>query len=314
MFARGLLGLPRAMPTPVPVEQSRESMKPFGQIVAVIVAYRPDLPRLTTVLNAAAAQTDDVLIVANDGALWSCPLPTNATMLKQDKNLGLGAAYNRAADWARERGGRHLLLLDQDSVAAPGMVAALLQAFTQPGPVAAGGPFWRDSRTGEDGFFLRHARWGTRRYKPAAGEIVAVDFLISSGSLISLDALTDIGPFDEKLFIEHVDTDWTLRARAKGYRLYGVADARLDHAFGEATLTALPFGRRRLFLYPPERNYYLLRNSIALWHRPYVPWPWVLRDFCRVVVLMLFYVLIVPPRFQRLRAMFRAVRDGAHLG
>jgi rhamnosyltransferase len=288
-------------------------MNPFGQIVAVIVAYRPDLPVLTAVLNAAAAQTGDVLIVANDGAPWSCPLPANATLSKQEKNLGLGAAYNFAAKWAQQNGATHLLLLDQDSVAAPGMVEALRRAFKQPGPVAAAGPFWRDSRTGEDGFFVCRARWGTHRYKPATGEIAAVDFLISSGSLISLDALTDIGPFDEKLFIEHVDTDWTLRARAKGYRLYGVAEARLDHAFGEATLTASPFGRRRFFLYPPERNYYLLRNSIALWRRPYVPWSWVVRDVGRTIALMLFYALCVPPRHERLHAMFRAVRDGLNL-
>jgi rhamnosyltransferase len=186
-----------------------------------------------------------------------------------------------------------------------------MEGFQQPGPVAAVGPLWRDSRTGEDGFFVRLVRWGARKYKPAPGEIVPVDFLISSGSLISLAALADIGPFDESLFIEHVDTDWTLRARAKGYRLYGVADARLDHALGEAALTASPLGlRRRFFLYKPERNYYLLRNSVALWRRHYAPWRWVLHDVRRTVLLMVFYGLFVPPRLTRLRSMFRAVRDG----
>ena len=54
---------------------------------------------------------------------------------------------------------------------------------------------------------LRLARWGARKYRPVAGEIVPVDFLISSGSLISLAALADIGPFDESLFTEHVGTE-----------------------------------------------------------------------------------------------------------
>ena len=133
---------------------------------------------------------------------------------------------------------------------ASGMVAALMEGFQQPGPVAAVGPLWRDSRTREDGFFVRLARWGAHKYEPTAGETVPVDFLISSGSSISLTALADIGPFDESLFIEHVDTDWALRAGAKGYRLYGVADARLDHALGDAALSASPLGlRRRRFFY-----------------------------------------------------------------
>jgi GT2 family glycosyltransferase len=142
--------------------------------------------------------------------------------------------------------------------------------------------------------------------KPAAGEIVPVDFLISSGSLISLAALADIGPFDEGLFIEHVDTDWALRAGAKGYRLYGV------HALGDAALSASPLGlrRRRFFLYKPERNYYLLRNSVALWRRHYTPWHWIIHDVRRTFLLMLFYALFVPPRLARLRLMLRAVRDG----
>ena len=256
-------------------------------------------------------QVEALLLIANDGAPWSCQLPANVALVRQAKNIGLGAAYNLAARWAREHGATHLLLLDQDSVPASGMVAALMEGFKRPGPVAAVGPLWRDSRTREDGFFVRLAPWGARKYQPAAGEIVPVDFLISSGSLISLAALADIGLFDESLFIEHVDTDWALRARAKGYRLYGVANARLDHALGEAALTASPLGlRRRFFLYKPERNYYLLRNSIALWRRHYAPWRWVLHDFRRTILLMVFHGLFVPPRLIRLRAMLRAVRDG----
>jgi rhamnosyltransferase len=280
-------------------------------VKAVTTAYRPDVAILADSLAATAPQVEALLLVANDGAPWSCQLPANVALLRQ-ANIGLGAAYNLAARWALEQGATHLLLLDQDSVPASGMVAALMEGFQQPGPVAAVGPLWRDSRTGEDGFFVRLARWGARKYKPAAGETVPVDFLISSGSLISLTALANIGPFDESLFIEHVDTDWALRARAKGYRLYGVADARLDHALGDAALSASPFGlrRRRFFLYKPERNYYLLRNSIALWRRRYAPWRWVIHDVRRTFLIMVFYALFVPPRFARLRSMFRAVRDG----
>jgi rhamnosyltransferase len=284
----------------------------LSNVSAVIVAYYPDPDTLRRVAAAITPQVNGVLIVANDGGAWTFSLPQEVTLAKQAANIGLGAAYNLAAQWALSHGATHLLLLDQDSVPAPGMVEKLREAFKQPGAVAASGPLWRDSRTGEDGFFVRFARWGTRRYRPAIGEVVPVDFLISSGLLVALDALADIGPFDEKLFIEHVDSDWALRARAKGYRLYGIADARLDHAFGEAT--AWPLGlRRRVFVYPPERNYYLLRNSIVMWRRYYVPWRWVFHDLRRTGALMLIYAFCIPPRPQRLSAMFRAVRDGVKM-
>jgi rhamnosyltransferase len=259
-------------------------------------------------------QVDQVLVVANDGGQWDFVLPRQVVLAKQKSNVGLGAAYNIAVRWARTCRSKYLLLLDQDSVPAPGMVAAMRAIFNQPGLIAAAGPLWRDSRTGEDGYFLHLSRWGTYLSTPKAGEIVPVDFLISSGLLISLDAFDDIGTFDEALFIEHVDTDWTTRARAQSYMLYGVADARLDHTFGEASLSnGPPWLRRRVFIYPPERNYYLLRNSIILWWRPYVPWRWIFRDARRTIALMFFYALFVSPRLGRLHAMFRAIRDGIRM-
>jgi rhamnosyltransferase len=282
-------------------------------IECAVVTYHPDRAVLATVLASVAPQVKSVLIIANDYISWTGPIPENTTLVNQGSNIGLGAAYNVAASRARQNGATHLLLLDQDSVPMAGMVTALLRAHGQPGPIAAVGPLWRDSRTGRDGFFLRHGSSGSRRYTPQAGEIVRVEYLISSGSLISLDALADIGPFDEKLFIEHVDTDWTLRALAKGYRLYGVGDARLDHAFGEATLATSPLDRRSVFVYRPERNYYLLRNSIVLWRRFYAPWNWVFRDVCRTCALTVFYALFVPPRVERIRSAFRAVRDGLRM-
>jgi rhamnosyltransferase len=213
-----------------------------------VVAYHPDLAMLAALVAAVAPQVDRVIVVANDGGAWDWLLPANATVIKQDTNLGLGAAYNLAAEWARARGATHLLLLDQDSLPAPDMVVALLDAVTRAEPVAAAGPLWRDARTGQDGFFVQLTRSGARKLRPPSGTIVAVDFLISSGSLISLDALADIGPFDPDLFIEHVDTDWAMRARAKRYRLYGVADARLEHAFGDCCAIALSMAQavRRL--------------------------------------------------------------------
>jgi len=280
------------------------------KILAVVVIWHPDLSILSSALAATAPQVAKLLLIANDGVSPPLALPENAVVMVPNDNLGLGAAYNRAAEWARAQGATHLLLLDQDSVPEPGLVTALAHAFDQPGPVAAAGALWRDRRTGKDGFFVRLTGWGVRKFRPTDSAPVPVDFLISSGSLISLDAIDRIGRFDEMLFIEHVDTDWCLRARAMGYRLYGVAQARLDHAFGEATLApSMLGGSRKLFLYAPDRNYYLLRNSIMLWRRSYAPTRWVLHDVRRVVMLMLYYTLFVPPRMERLKNMRRAVRD-----
>jgi rhamnosyltransferase len=46
-----------------------------------------------------------------------------------------------------------------------------------------------------------------------------MESVITSGSLLSLAAYTAIGPFREDFFIDHVDTEYCLRARLKHYRV-----------------------------------------------------------------------------------------------
>lgn len=279
-------------------------------VYAVIVVFHPDLATLSAAIAAVAPQVTKVLLVANDGVSPALALPTNAELFVQDRNLGLGAAYNLAAAWARANGATHLLLLDQDSVAGPDMVAILAGASSGTTRVAAAGPLWRDARTGENGHFVRLTRWGATEVRPSNHEIISVDFLISSGTLISLQAIDRIGPFDERLVIEHVDTDWCLRARAMGYMLAGVAAARLDQAFGEATLTAPLIGGRRFFSYPVERTYYLVRNSIILWRRPYAPTGWILHDALRTTALVFLNIRTTPPRWERFKRVCQGLYEG----
>lgn len=286
-------------------------MSAGSKVAAVVVAYRPDVALLAQVLAAVAPQVAHVLLVVNDDGGWSCEMPSNVILDRPGKNIGLGAAYNLAVAWARKQGATHLLLLDQDSIAAPDMVEKLLRALEQRPGAAAAGPLWRDRRTGRDGFFVRSTRWGMRKYVPAEGDgVTDVDFLISSGSLLVLDAAEEIGGFDAGLFIDHVDTDWTLRAKAKGYALYGVSAARLDHTMGEKVHTSILVGDRVLFHYPPERQYYMMRNSLILWQRTYAPWSWILRDARRTGMMTLYYIIFLPPRLARLQMVMRAIRDG----
>jgi len=276
-----------------------------AKVVAAIVAYRPDEPLLRRVVDATAQMVSEVIVVKNDCDAWANDLKGLITLYEPGDNIGLAAAYNLAAEHARREGATHLLLLDQDSVPAPGMVERLLREYGRPEKIAAVGPVWRDPRTGKLGSLT--VRFGSR-HVPQPGEVVEVSFLISSGSLISLSAFSDIGPFDDNLFIEHVDTDWSLRARAKGYRLYGVADAILEHTIGEGVIAASGTGRTA-YRYPPERTYYLTRNSIRLWRRPYATWRWRLFDAWRLLRLLTLYLTFASQRRERLLSVVHGVRD-----
>jgi len=278
---------------------------PDPKVVAVIVAYHPDLALLKRVIESTATMVSTIVLVNNDQGDWSDGFKASAFVHTPERNIGLAAAYNFAAEFARGEAATHLLLLDQDSVPAPGMVPQLLAEYSRSEPIGGVGPLWKDPRTGETGRFA--VKFGETR-APKPDEVLNVSFLISSGSLIGLASLSEIGPFDDRLFIEHVDTDWALRAKAKGFSLYGVAAAVLEHTIGNGVLV-LPASSRRTFLYPPERTYYLVRNSIRLWLRPYATWRWRLFEVSRMCRLLAVYLVFSPARGVRFKAIMHGIRD-----
>jgi rhamnosyltransferase len=205
--------------------------------------------------------------------------------------------------------------MDQDSVPDPGMVAALSSAYGElvaaGNKVAAVGPRFRDR---ESGRLSSHVRFGMMRFVPLACEpgkrVITTDLLISSGSLISIEALDAIGEMDEVLFIDQVDTEWVLRARAKGYAVWGHCEAAMTHTLGEQRRRVW-FGRwREIPLHKPFRYYYMFRNSLLLQRRSYPCWAWRRVDMIRLLQIVVFMTMFHPQRLQALQSMLSGLWDG----
>ena len=291
---------------------------------AVIVIYFPDQEILDRLLQSLAVQVDYMAVVDN-GASESTRTflqglaaeTTSLEILCQWQNVGVAAAHNIGIDRLRIKGCTHVLLLDQDSIPASDMVEKLLQAClkleAQGIRVAAVGPGYRDPRTDHASFFVR---FGWLRFKRIYCDQldnlpIPVDFLISSGSLIPLATLDQVGGMDEWLFIDHVDTEWFLRAASLGYRAYGMGAARMEHSLGKGTAIRLWLGRwRHIAIHSPLRHYYMFRNSLLLYRRNYAPWKWIFSDSIRLVLTFFFFLMVSPDRFEQGRMMLKGLRDG----
>lgn len=292
------------------------------RVVAVVVTFQPDGKLLCQILEALEGQVGSVVVVDNgssEDVSRHCP-PGSAGRVAWKylgRNTGVAGAQNAGIREAMQKGATHVLLLDHDSIPAPGMVSALVEAYrvlSSPGrKVAAVGPRYKLRGTDQSSFFVR---FGALRFKKifcdgrGALEHVRADFLISSGCLIPVESLSEIGLMDESLFVDHVDTEWFLRARACGYESYGVARAVMEHCLGDR-LARLPFlGKRGLPVHTPSRFYYIFRNSFLLYRRGYVSRSWKLNDAIRLFLLSIIFATIIPPRLQYCRMMTRGVLDG----
>lgn len=292
--------------------------KPHGNdahdVVAVVIVYFPDIATLKQLVQRVRAQVRQVCLVINQSEpdlreqlqAHGVP-PEDFVSILMTRNMGVAAAQNAGIDYAREAGARHVLLLDQDSLPYDDMVAELTKALATHPNAAAAGPCYLDPRTNNPPPFLRHEGLRLRRIPYSDGAIVEVDYLISSGCLIPLEALTRVGPMREDLFIDYIDIEWGLRAKSAGLKCYGVFTAGMYHSLGDHPITI--FGRG-ISLHSSMRNYYLFRNATLLYKEKWIPLNWKLNDSWRLARRFFFYLFFGGEFFTRLRMMTLGIFHG----
>lgn len=292
-------------------------------IAAIVVSFEPDAGALARLVQAVRPQVAHVVIVDNgtgaprSGALEAVA-PRVGEVIRLGANRGIGYAHNVGIRWAAARNASHVLLLDQDSEPSPDMVERLLAAeaamLARGERVGAVGPAYRDPKVDRTWPFYAFSKFGVREMhcghgRGADGPIVPCDLLITSGALIRRAVLDETGPLCEEFFLEHVDTEWSLRARFHGFRLFGDCSATMNHSLGES-VTRLPVTGRRVQLHQAYRYYYAFRNSVLLWRTPYAVLPWKINELKRLLFRVMALGLLVPGRRERLRMMALGLRDG----
>lgn len=242
--------------------------------VAGIVIYRPEWEALQRLVASLADDVTTIAIYANSPvsgeeqqALEAAAGATELVVLRPGLNRGLGAAYNALRQLAEACGSEFLFLLDQDSRPPAGLVGALAATYrdlTSRGErVAVVGPQPVDVEG--EAMRLSEARAQPRD----EGGPVRSRFVISSGSLIGLDALAAIGDFRGDYFIDAIDIEWCLRAGAAGYSIWVDPAVSMPHQLGRGVIR-LPLGLL-LTDQPARRLYTYVRNQLAMLRLPHVP-------------------------------------------
>lgn len=286
------------------------------RVVAVVVTYEADPVQLRALVDAVLGQVDGLVLVDNgDASLYSSlclDCGAKVQTLGMGENRGLAAAQNEGIRKANELGAEFVLLLDQDSVPATDMVARLVDAVTTLRDrglrVAAVGPRYTDQNRADLRPFVRIRNLRVERFDCGpSDQVVQVDHLIASGSLISMAVLDAIGGMREELFIDYVDTEWGLRALREGYRLFGVCGTTMRHGLGDRPYR---FMGRYVPIHSPSRHYYLFRNAVWLGRQGWIPWRWRIAITLSALSKALFFALVPRERLSQIQMIFRGLRDG----
>ncbi len=292
------------------------------RILAVAITYNPDIGLLARVMESVAPQVEGIVVVDNGSGnaehVRRLVSDAKAQVIENKINLGIAAAQNQGLALARTSGYTHILLLDQDTILAPGMVADLAGNLrtleAEHGEVAAIGPAYYELNSQRQTRAYRARGLRLSRISLENGKRpVASDFIIASGSLIPLSVLEKVGGFKEDLFIDLGDVEWCFRARAAGYRSFLSPTAAVEHRLGSGTVQV---GSRQVAVHTPVRNYYWVRNALWLARQSYTPTAWRLYFISRSLAFLATYTTLVDKRVLRLRLIARGIRDslGSRLG
>lgn len=270
---RDLLGSPAAPAGTAPPPGGRRRRMALDRPVDVVIpVYRglaSTLACITSVLETVPAETR--IWVVNDAS----PEPELVAALRRlaaggsirlipsgegRRNRGFPAAANAGL---RAANGRHVVLLNSDTLVPPGWLETLCQAACSAPDIGTATPISNDasilSYPGDAGHNPVPDRAGTRRLAALAGRVNRgrlVDIPTAHGfcMFIRRDCLAETGFFDETLFAQGYgeENDFSERAAARGWRHVAVPEVFVTHLGGAS------FGAARRYLL--ERNLGLLEH------------------------------------------------------
>lgn len=205
------------------------------------------LPDCMQALSAQRCQDFDVVVVDNgsqDGSYdwlrrWQAADPARRHGIYLSKNLGFPAAVNKGIRWAMQNGSRYVILLNNDTKAAPDFVAELNAAMD------------KDHKERFFAFSSRMIKMHDNAIMDDAGDQYTVlgwafqrgldepvsawnkparVFSACAGAAIyRLSALKVTGLFDEAHFAYLEDLDLSYRAQLYGYRIGYLPSAVCQH-------------------------------------------------------------------------------------
>lgn len=284
-------------------------------VAAVVVAYFPtnDILRLIDCLVACLGR---VLVVDNtpgSSPLISSLSRTGAILLATGENLGVAGAYNLAISYLAKQAKhiRYLFLFDQDSTPDVACIWTLIDSMIQSKPelrVAQVGPAYFEKRRAFFPPLIQVGRFKVRRLAVQEAEpMQSVSYMISSGTLLSLEAAQAVGCFDESLFIDYVDVEFGLRCQQYGFASFIATKAKMEHSIGESPLT---LGAWTLPSHSPIRRRYQVRNAILLVRRRDIPLAWKISELARVLLRIIFALAASRMSYSVLSSWCLGLRDG----
>lgn len=221
------------------------------KILAVVITYYPDVELLFQNVHAFKEHVDKVIVWENtpveEAIQLRLPIDEKILYFGNNKNVGISKGLNFAWHYAKDNGYDLLLTMDQDSQ---------FKNF---------GTYKQDVITRlSDGLAIFSPNVNNELCMNNGHNLVQFPYIITSGMLIPISALDNIGGFRADFFVDAIDIALSVEATEHKIPLYKVRSGQLVQQYGNARYRVI-FGKKFYGVnYSLFRYESIYRNHIIL--------------------------------------------------
>lgn len=169
-------------------------------------------------------------------------------IIQNVENIGIAGALNQILEFGIMNGYEWVLTLDQDSIVSDDIILK-----------------FKDFMISDVGIIcpkIVEVNMKEQFDSKTTRVITNPEDIITSGSCINLSIAKKLHGFDERLFIDYVDTEFQNRVLINGYKIIQVSNVRLLHEIGHIVEKNIMGFRVLCSNHSPVRRYYQVRNRL----------------------------------------------------
>ncbi|EOG34544.1 MULTISPECIES: glycosyltransferase family 2 protein [Enterococcus] len=269
------------------------------KIATGIITYNPEINRLKMNIESIIAQTNLTIIIDNNSKnfedIKKLADDYQIVLIANKENLGIAKALNQLFEYSQENNYQRVFTLDQDSI-CPSDIIEKFSRFTEDN-VGMICPITKYENINNKEFHLRD-------------DFHEVDWCITSACLTKVKVWQQVGGFDESLFIDLVDYDFSIRVRQQGYKIIQDQNVAIKHELGNLEERAL--GQKKVLVgnHNPVRHYYYVRNTAYLRRKKILG---LSDSIKRIVKLYCRTILFENQKVKKIKYMNKGVIEGVRM-
>lgn len=273
------------------------------KLIAIIIAYNPDLPLLKENIGAYYNLVDAVYVWDNSSkqtsestAVFLRNIYSNIVIEGNGQNMGVSYGLNQGWNYARQSGFDVVLTMDQDS-RFESFATYKQRVLTK----------WE-----QEGYCLCGPTPNLQIKGSADLGFIKCIAIITSGMLVPTKLLDLVNGYCADFLVDAIDFDLCYKIREKGYEVYMDNASNLIQIFGSPQYKSM-FGMKiHAYGYSPFRIYGIFRNHIIVWrryHHPAILMRHIIKQYL-LNYLMMGVLFVEDNKWAKIKAACKGITDG----